>query len=232
MDNKPLVDFNNLTAEERSRVCNKYNETKLQQEHAMDPLDNEFFSGAIETFDNLFGKKTLISPKIENNSETLIPVQSSILLDALFFCAARYCIGRHSYVSAYASDIWEVIEKNFDKFNPKRLAFFAKDIRSEISERVSRYFSQFTVEGSYNHSIVKDAHTLLCEYLQEHRDTDMDKTKFHIDCVKCTVETEPYEPRPNDYTTSTLDRLPDHDLTVWSRLAGRIDEILTKNQEV
>lgn len=158
--------------------------------------------------------------ELENDN---ITISASTLLDDFLFCVARYCIGRHSYVSMYASEIWNIIDKNLDKFDHDRLLFFAGDLRAEISDRVGRYFSQFKVENAYNHDIVKDANTLLADYLDEHPDVDIKKTKFYIDCVNCTVETEPYTPKPDDYSLGDLFTLPDHDLSAWALLADRIE---------
>lgn len=230
--NTPLVNFGRLTEIEQSKVRSTYDEIQTQQEHALDPSDQEFLNGTLEAYETIFGKESLTSLdySVDGNHESVVSTPTSNLLEILF-CATRYCIGRHSYVSAYAGDIWNMIEGNLDKFNHKRLAFFASDIRAEISERISRYISQFTVEGAYNHTIVKDAHELLCQYLQEHPDTDIKRTKFHIDCRECTVKTEPYEPKPNDYAISSFSPLPDHDLAAWSRLADRIDDILKMTEK-
>lgn len=158
-----------------------------------------------------------------NNSITL---NADTLLDKLMWPATRYCIGRHSYVSSYAEDYWQIIRKNWDKFNYDRLKFFARDIRAEVSHDIG-FFSNIMVNNAYNDRIVYDAYTLLAKLWPRYNDVPADKTVI-VDCISGEI-TEVREGAgfnifvPSDYA---VDYLP------WIRLANCIDRQYEVDYEV
>ncbi len=146
-----------------------------------------------------------------------ITLNADTLLDELMWQATRYCIGRHSYVSSYAEDYWQIIRKNFDKFNYNRLKFFARDIRSEVSTVVG-YHSNIQILNAYNDRIVYDAYTLLAKHLSGVQEIPYNKT-YIVDCVSGKI-TEIEEPAGfNRFKPSESE----HDLLPWIRLANCID---------
>lgn len=146
--------------------------------------------------------------------DTNISIDPDILLDEILFCATRYCIGRHTYVSSYARTHWSVISKNRDKFNQERLRFFAQDILSNVSQQLHFFYNIFT-ERDDNCSVKNDAYTLLAGYMEKHPDTDLAATKFTIDCYSGEVFTDPLE-NPNGHRCFTA---YDFDLPSWIKLA-------------
>lgn len=152
-----------------------------------------------------------------SNGAIAVPVDQ--LLNDIIWPAVRYCIGRSSYVSTYAQDYWKLISQNFNKFDRKRLVFFARDIRAEISEHIK--FCQNThVDNAYNSTIVKDAYSLMMEYLHQHPEVRYKKVFFEIDCVDCTVTEKPWEV-PDEYKFSGFEYSVD--LPAWITLANCLD---------
>lgn len=163
-------------------------------------------------------------------SKRTIAVPVDQLLNDIIWPAVRYCIGRSSYVSTYAQDYWQLISKNFNKFDRKRLEFFARDIRAEVSDRV-KFRRNVQVENAYNSKIVKDAYSLLIEYLQQHPDVLHEKTFFEIDCVECSVSEKPWEV-PDEYKFSRFEY--SIDLPAWITLANCLDsqkEVTVKDND-
>lgn len=144
--------------------------------------------------------------------------------DSLMWYASRYCIGRHSYCSATAHEIWEAIVANRDALSRDRLEFFARDIRAQVSD-VLRWHSNMSIENTFNSTIVYDAYTLYLDYMRMHPDIDAARTKFHIDCVEGTVDTEPMPDNGEQTSMSAFSH--DSDLNQWVKLADCIDRQFT-----
>lgn len=147
---------------------------------------------------------------------------SSTDFDHLLWCATRYCIGRHSYVSGYAQDFWRIIQRNRGLLKEDRLKFFARDIRTEVSNIIDRY-GNVSVTNAYNDCIKYDALTLLASYVREHPDQRECDTFYEVDCLTGEVEASPW-----GLTKSHLYSLPFHvrneiDLPYWILLANCID---------
>lgn len=135
--------------------------------------------------------------------------------DNLLWCATRYCIGRHSYVSTYAEDFWRIINANRGKFNPNRLKFFARDVRTEVS-CVVNYHGNVQVENVYNDRIVYDAYTLLARLPHIQKDVE-----YTVDCISGEITEEPY--KTNGLQTHFNLSEWACDLLPWVRLANCID---------
>lgn len=146
-----------------------------------------------------------------------ITLNADTLLDEMMWQATRYCIGRHSYVSSYAEDYWQIIRKNFGKFNYNRLKFFARDIRAEISNTIG-YYSNIKIKNADNDRIIYDAYTLLVEYFKRYSNISSIQD-FIVDCVSGKVTHDgPYlglrSFNPSEW---------ENDLIPWIRLANCID---------
>lgn len=147
-----------------------------------------------------------------------IGVNANVLLDTLIWSTCRYCIGRHSYVSSYASDIWRLIKEHRTEFDEGRLMFLARDIRACVSEYIASMVG-IRVEWRDNSVIVHDAYTLLCKYLMEHPDVDFQKGTFNINCITGVVE---YKDNGEEYRFRHIESLCS-DLVEWVKLADAID---------
>lgn len=151
-----------------------------------------------------------------------------MLLDQMFWCATRYCIGRKSYVCSYAEDYWHVIRRNRDKFNPNQLKFFARDIRAYISDVVGHY-SNVRVENAYNDRIVYDAYTLLAKHLASEKEIPRDR-RYVVDCISGDIQTESREPE-RIFSLFKPEEC-EYYLLPWVRLANCLDrqyEVTCKN---
>lgn len=155
-------------------------------------------------------------------------------LDILLWCASRYASHRRSYTNGYSTYFWAIVNANRDKLNPGRLNFFARDLRCEVSEQM-RWHDNIHVHNDSNDRIVKDALTLMCEFLIECPECDPLKTAFDIDCVACTVISEPYVPKPQRldangeviYTPSAFDFYREFGFLIgWVNFADCIDRQL------
>lgn len=65
-------------------------------------------------------------------------------LEDLFWTSYRYCIGRHSYVTTFASDMAEYF---YDKIDDDRKPYIAQDIRRSIADCLQ--FKPFNVNFDY-----------------------------------------------------------------------------------
>lgn len=143
--------------------------------------------------------------------------------DNLLWCATRYCIGRHSYVSSYAQDFWKIISGNRDKLNNSRLLFLARDIRSEISNYINCY-NNVIIKNAHNDRIRFDAFTLLCEYKRMRPDQKWDGyLSYEVDCIMGEVEAYPLDASHYKPGMLTLDLDNELDLPYWAMLANCID---------
>ena len=109
----------------------------------------------------------------------MILISADTLLDEIMFCATRYCIGRHSYVSSYARDYWSIIKHNREEFNENRLQFLAQDVMAEISNNMN-WWKNVHTEEAYNSTIKYDSYYLLSKYLYEHPEVVFEKNDFNI----------------------------------------------------
>lgn len=150
---------------------------------------------------------------------------SSSIFDDLLWCATRYCIGRQSYVSSYAQEFWNVIKNNKKALSIERLKFFARDIRTNISEIVGMY-SNVKVENAYNDKIVGDAYSLLASYIYTFNEKYFNPEDwiFTVDCVRCTVHAERNPKFLKDKADAFLFTLgKQRNLAYWAMLANCID---------
>lgn len=154
-----------------------------------------------------------------------IKIDASELLDAIIWPATRYCIGRHTYVSYYARDYWDIIRRNRKAFNEERLQFYARDIRDYIAQSM-RWWKNVEVEGTGNDRIKYDPYFLLCRYLYEHPDCDFASTDFGINCMNGVVRAYKRE-TPLSESEMAYSKAPDCDLEEWSRLACCISQAFT-----
>lgn len=143
----------------------------------------------------------------------------SILLDELIWPATRYCIGRHSYVSSYAETYWSIIKEGWDSFNQSRLQFYARDIKTEISNHMNWWDNVKTI-NAYNDIIKYDSYFLLSKYFSEHPDCVFADNDFEIDCVSGEITVTKRETPVKD----SLVRMPEWDLPHWSKLASAISD--------
>ncbi len=142
--------------------------------------------------------------------------------DNLLWCATRYCIGRHSYVSSYAQDFWRIIQNNRELLKEDRLKFFARDIRTEVSHRISRY-DNVSVEHAYNDCIQFDALTLLASYAQAHPKQKECETFYEVDCLTGQVDVFPWEDKGKSSYSLPFQVHNEIDLPYWILLANCID---------
>ncbi len=143
-------------------------------------------------------------------------------LDNLLWCATRYCIGRHSYVNSYAQEFWRIIQANRQKLNKNRLLLFARDIRTEISDRVHCY-DNVSVKNAYNNYIKYDALTLLAEYARQHPEVKEHETFYEIDCISGKVLAFPWDDKDKRPYAIPFQVCNIHDLPYWALLANCID---------
>lgn len=158
-----------------------------------------------------------------------ISLDADYLLDELIWPATRYCIGRHSYVSSYAREYWNIIRQHRDSFDEERLQFYARDVKAEISNDMNWWDNVRTVE-SFNSTINFDSYYLLSKYLCEHPDCDFANTDFTINCLNGEIETSEREKSVTIYQNS----MPQHSLAEWSKLASSIADqlsVVIKNAE-
>lgn len=155
---------------------------------------------------------------------TEVKINSETLLDELMFPAARYCIGRHTYVSSYAETYNKIIWNNQKAFNKGRLLFFARDIKAEISSHMN-WWKNVKTENAYNSIIKYDSYFLLTKYLSEHPNCVFEDSNFIIDCVSGEVIVEKREKPLENHERN----MPEFDLACWSSLASAIaDRVLVK----
>lgn len=141
-------------------------------------------------------------------------------LDEFAWWGMRYCIGRRSAASLMWSEIMEVLVNQKECFvgMEDRLRFFARDIRSEISQRMG-WLEGITVSREYNSVIVTDAYSLLVRHLQNHPEEKFETHDFEIDCVAETVTSAPSK----QLKTMLHDIFPATDFHGWIKLANFID---------
>ena len=142
--------------------------------------------------------------------------------DNLLWCATRYCIGRHSYVSGYAQDFWHIIQSNRGLLKEDRLKFFACDIRAEVSNRIN-YYGNISVQHSYNDCIKYDALTLLASYAREHPEQKEHETFYEVDCLTGEVNTSPWTLENQRSYSLPFQVCNEIDLPYWVLLANCID---------
>lgn len=142
--------------------------------------------------------------------------------DNLLWCATRYCIGRHSYVSGYAQDFWRIIQRNRGLLKEDRLKFFARDIRAEISNRMNCY-GNILVHNADNHCIKYDALSLLANYVQNHPEQKEGETFYEIDCITGNVEASSWAIESCRSALLPFYICNEFDLPYWALLANCID---------
>lgn len=147
---------------------------------------------------------------------------SSTDFDNLLWCATRYCIGRHSYVSGYAQDFWRIIQRNRGLLKEDRLKFFARDIRAEISNRMNCY-GNILVHNADNHCIKYDALSLLANYVQNHPEQKEGETFYEIDCITGNVEASSWAIESRRSALLPFYICNEFDLPYWALLANCID---------
>ncbi len=143
--------------------------------------------------------------------------------DNLLWCATRYCIGRHSYVSSYAQDFWHIIQANREHLSQDRLEFFARDIRAEVSNRIDVY-GNVSIKHAYNDCIKYDALSLLAEHIKQHRwDQRTHETFYEVDCLTGDVSAFPWDENKRQSYNVPFHVCNEHDLPYWVLLANCID---------
>lgn len=154
-----------------------------------------------------------------------IKIDPSTLLNELMWPAARYCVGRHTYVSGYAETYWRLIQANRKAFDEDRLQFYARDIKDNIA-KVMRWWKNIEIEGDGNDRIVYDPYFLLTRYMFENPQTDFASTDFVINCIHGVVKTYKRETPLTD-SEMGFAKVPDCDLEEWSKLASCISNAFT-----
>lgn len=164
-----------------------------------------------------------------------VKLSGDTLLNELMWPAARYCIGRHTYVSSYAETYWQIIRNNRKAFNEEELQFFARDIKTYIANSM-RWWKNIDVEGNGNDRIKYDPYFLLTRLMYESqtiKDNDPEafsihfaSTDFGIDCISGEVAMRKRE-RPLDNADMVWANVPDNDLEGWSLLARCISDAYT-----
>ncbi len=142
--------------------------------------------------------------------------------DNFLWCATRYCIGRHSYVSSYAQDFWQIIQTNSKQLNKNRLQFFARDIRTEISNQI-HFYDNVNIKNAYNDCIKYDALTLLAAYARTHPDVKEHETYYDVDCISGKVLAFPWNEQDKRPHAIAFQVCNEHDLPYWVLLANCID---------
>lgn len=155
----------------------------------------------------------------------IIKLSGDTLLNEIMWPAARYCIGRHTYVSSYAETYWRIIRNNRKAFSEERLQFFARDIKSNIAN-VMQFWKNINIEGAGNDRIKFDPYFLLTRYLYENPDIDFAATDFDIDCMSGEIAMSKRE-RPLTDAEMAWAKVPDTDLECWSMLASSISDAYT-----
>jgi hypothetical protein len=160
-----------------------------------------------------------MTKKRERAEGCAVTLDADTLLNDIIWQASRYCVGRTSYVSTNAYLYWQIIRMNRSKFDSARLRFFARDLRANISD-VLHWRRGINVTNAYNDRIESDAYTLLMMYLMEHPSIDPKTTRFDIDCLQCTVTSEPLQVK-----LAGMDTMPSefNSLLPWVMLADCID---------
>lgn len=155
--------------------------------------------------------------------KNLITLDADFVLDDLMFWAMRYISGRCTYATSAALDYAKLIADNRNKFNPDRLLFFARDVRSEICDRL-KFKSNIDMVGDSNHMIVRDAYSLIKAEMMAMDIPWTDSHKYHydVDCVSCTCNILPLDKNKwNEYRALHNDI----DVAGFALLADSIDRV-------
>lgn len=152
--------------------------------------------------------------------------------DNLLWCATRYCIGRHSYVSSYAQDFWRIIRGHQECLSKDRLEFFARDIRAEVSNCIHCY-GNISIKHAYNDCIKYDALTLLAAHTKQYRlEHKSHETFYEVDCLTGKVCAYPWNEKERKPYSTTFQVCNEYDLPYWVLLANCIDRQYEVNLKV
>lgn len=104
----------------------------------------------------------------------------------LIISAMRYDASRSSYIVSDLIDIAQLIHRNRDKFDADRVAWLARDLREQASDRL-RWLSNVNADNTFNDRIVHDAYTLIAKHLQTNPDMRFCDYDWEVDCVSGKV---------------------------------------------
>lgn len=115
-----------------------------------------------------------------------ITLDADFLMKHLIISAMRYDASRSSYIVSDLIDIAKLIHNNRDKFNSDRVAWLARDLREQASDRL-RWLSNVNADNTFNDRIVTDAYTLIAKHLQANPDMRFCDYDWEVDCVSGEV---------------------------------------------
>lgn len=142
------------------------------------------------------------------------------MLKDLFIDSARYACGRFTaHARCVADDILRIIHRNRGKFSEDWLAFYASDIRENISDEINGR-PNIHISQAYNGTNRYDAYTLIAQWLEHNPNCRCDHYDFIVNCrtgdVKATKRDIPLP-------YSGIDSLRADRLEPWVRLANYLD---------
>lgn len=150
-------------------------------------------------------------------TDNTISIRAQQWLNNFAWWAMRYCVGRKTYASDTWRDIYGIILENRDKFDSEMLAFFARDICSEISRNI-HFMQNCHVEGEGNDCIRYDAYSLLIRHLIDNPGIKFENNEFDINCITGEVRHYDWQDKKALYES-----LPLFYLEGWVILANMID---------
>lgn len=144
-------------------------------------------------------------------------IMSNQSLEDFIWMSYRYCIGRKTIAACmHADTIASVLASNPGLVSPERLAFNARDIRSEINSCIA--FKDNIVISSYGRD--NDVLSAFLYGLNEYGDPT--KFTFHVDANEMKItEATPVEKPHENYKCVQNDY---GDLIPWIKLANWMDE--------
>lgn len=167
------------------------------------------------------------SDQLVMKEEYSLSIGANNLLNEMIWPATRYCIGRHSYVSNYAQTYWSIIQTNRDKFDEERLQFYARDIKDNIA-RLMHLWHNVRCENTGNDRIVYDPYFLLTRWMHMHPGERFGDYDFRVDCMDGDIIALK-RPVPLTDSEMTWCKIPDCDLSKWSKLASCLSDTVIIN---
>lgn len=132
----------------------------------------------------------------------------------------RYCIGRHTYVTSMAG---EIAQHYYDRLSDDRLEFAAKDIRSQIMDKLQWLPFKFEIHRMYDSDILNPIDALMTFIAREgieSQDQFVSYSNVYYDVHKDHFEFERKAPTLNSYfSISDIE-----DLLPWENLAACFDK--------
>lgn len=158
-----------------------------------------------------------------------ITLDADFVLDDLIWWGMRYISHRSTYATSAAMDYANLIVNHRHKFDRDRLLFFARDVRSEICDRL-RFSDNIKIENYSNDRIERDAYSLIKEEMMRQSIpwTDSHKYRYEVDCMECTCEIIPLDKCEwNEYRALHND-IDVNNFVILADVIDRVFEVRTK----